>query len=80
MASVIRVVFDRLRFSIMYPSNDFIAFIIFQYDTRFCEEMTSVLNVDKSVDSVEKASKSQRMTADNDTLYKSSVVIYRLIF
>ena len=73
-------IFFLVAFSIMYPENDFIAFIIFQYDTRFCKEMTSFPNVDKSVDSVEKASKSQQMTVDSDTVYKTGVVIYRPIF
>ena len=42
--------------------------------------MTSLFYVDNSVDSVEKESKSQRNSQNNDTVVKTCVVIYRLIF
>ncbi len=67
-------------FSIMYSQNDFISFIIFQNDTEFHEKMTSFPNVDKSVDCVENELKIPRMTSNNDTVVKTCVVIYRLIF
>ena len=50
------VIFDfpeRPEILFMFPKNDFITFIILQYDTGSARKMTSESGVDKSVDSVD---------------------------
>ena len=64
----------------MFPSDDFISFIIFQNDTGFHAELTSFFYVDNSVDCVEKLSEFLRNSQNNDTVVKRCVVIYRVIF
>ncbi len=57
MEPVIWVNLDLLFKIFMFPDLEIISFIIYQNDIGFCAELMSYLDVDNSVESVERLSK-----------------------